>query len=302
MIHPPRHLAALVALLSAAPVWSAPTPIAVLGGEAGAAYAEVVAAMRAELAGTTVAWTSLADAEELGRAPRQRAVVAVGYQACESAYRAGTPTALLCTFLPQAAFDAIVGAQKRQAPVALQPIDHSLARQLDLVRLALPDRKRVGLLLGPQTRRLAGEFATAAAQRGLQARSLEVAEASELSLALRRLLADIDVLVAVPDSSVFNGTTIQNILRTATSHRVAVIGFSPAYVNAGAVLSLYSTPAMIGGQTGKLLRQALNSGVWPARRDPGDFEIGINRAVAHALDIELPADLKQRLREMEETP
>jgi hypothetical protein len=56
----------------------------------------------------------------------------------------------------------------------------------------------------------------------------------------------VDALLAVPDPLVFNSQTAANILAAAYRRRIPLIGFSPAYTRAGALVSLYSTPDQIG--------------------------------------------------------
>ena len=113
-----------------------------------------------------------------------------------------------------------------------------------------------------------------------------------------------DRLLAVPDASLFNNRTISNILLTAYHHRSPVIGFSPAYVKAGALLALYSTPTQIGQQAGEVARQGLASGSLPPPAAPRHFRISTNPYVARSLGIGLEdaSVLRERLERAEGTP
>ena len=119
-----------------------------------------------------------------------------------------------------------------------------------------------------------------------------------------RLLADPAVLVAVPDATLFNNRTISNILLTAYHQRSPVIGFSPAYVKAGALFALYSTPAQIGQQAGEAARAGLASGSLPPPAAPRHFRVGTNHYVARSLGINLEdaAVLQERLERSEGLP
>ena len=126
-------------------------------------------------------------------------------------------------------------------------------------------------------------------------------EESELYPTLQRVLAEPAVLVAVPDATLFNNRTISNILLTAYHLRSPVIGFSPAYVKAGALFALYSTPAQIGQQAGETARAGLASGSLPPPAAPRHFRVGINRYVARSMGINLDdaATLQERLERSE---
>jgi ABC-type uncharacterized transport system substrate-binding protein len=118
--------------------------------------------------------------------------------------------------------------------------------------------------------------------------------------ALQSLLRDVDVVLALPDPEVFNGQTAGNILTAAYRRRVPLVGFSPAYVKAGALLALYSTPAQIGSRGGDILRQALSGNALPRPQWPADFVVKLNSDVAHSLGLALDeAALAEQLRRQE---
>ena len=89
-------------------------------------------------------------------------------------------------------------------------------------------------------------------------------------------------------------------VRTALEKKgFQVIGFSAAYVRAGALLGLYSTPEQIGRQLGTTLID-LAAGSEMALPEPGYpsyFSVDINAHVARSLEISLPSArmLKEQL-------
>jgi ABC-type uncharacterized transport system substrate-binding protein len=272
-------------------------PIVALSSESGGAYTEVIEALRAELKSDNVDLAELADVAAVVRT-EPRLAIAVGAQACQALAESEHRPPLLCTLLPRAAFARIRTAEREpSAPIGAQLLDQPIERQLDLIRLALPQKKRVGVLLGAESATFENALIIAAKQRGLTMIATRVGGGADVSEALLRLLADCDVLLAVPNSQVFNSGSIQNILRATIARRVPTVGFSPAYVRAGAAIGLYATPTMIGTQTGQMVRRILASGNWPQAQPPDDFEIGVNSPVIRALGIDLadPAALKKRL-------
>jgi len=100
---------------------------------------------------------------------------------------------------------------------------------------------------------------------------------------------------------VFNSYSIQNVLLTAYRQHSPVVGFSAAYIRAGAILGLYSTPAQIGRQTAEMARAVLAGAAVPPPQSPRYFEIGSNPQVARSLGIALeePEALRARLLKQE---
>jgi putative tryptophan/tyrosine transport system substrate-binding protein len=293
-----RGIAVLGLLVSFGTAAHARDTIGILSSGREAPYLEVVEVLRARMVGAGVDLVEVDD----GRAMRQlqpRIALAVGTNACRALAQEPVRVAVLCTLLPKAAFDRVVEElPETTGRVAAQYLDQPLSRQLDLIRIALPGRRRVGVLLGPDAAFDESTLRTLAAQQGLQAVAVRVTESGgKLSSALQDLLMESDVLLAIPDRSVFNSRTIQSILHLTVQRRIPVVGFSPAYTKAGATLALYTTPAMVGAQTARVLRRAL-AGDGTTSSSPADFEVEVNEAVARSmgLDLEPAAVLKVRLQ------
>eukprot|EP01032_Pedospumella_encystans_P026470 gene26469-29906_t len=126
---------------------------------------------------------------------------------------------------------------------------------------------------------------------------------STLFTGLKTVLDDADVLLAVADPQVYNSATISNILLATYRARVPVVAFSPAYVKAGALLALYSTPRQIGVQAGALARGVLQGGPVPASQYPQEFSVAVNEHVARSLGLTLDeVALNERMVKLEKRP
>lgn len=283
---------ALVICLSLDATAAAAAEIAVVVSEEAAAYREVADGIRAGLeragAGATVRIVTAASYERLPRNDAQ-AVVAVGTRALRAA--AGeTRAPVLGTLVPRGTFERILaesghgGDARRFSAVFL---DQPPARQVELIRLALPGAHRIGLLLGAESEPLYATMQAAAAGRHLRIAAQVVRTESQLYPALQKLIGESDVLLALPDRAVFNGTTISNILLTTYRQRLPLVGFSAAYTHAGAVLALYTTPTQIGAQAAEMLNGALAGGLLPPPQYPRDFLVSANPHVARSLGLAL---------------
>ena len=106
---------------------------------------------------------------------------------------------------------------------------------------------------------------------------------------IKHALHHSDVLLALPDSNIYNSKSVKNILLTSYRYRKPVIAFSRNFVNAGALAAIYSDTEKIAMSAGKLIEQYLYSAtpIEPVNY-PDAFDISLNRQVFRALDIPLP--------------
>jgi len=125
---------------------------------------------------------------------------------------------------------------------------------------------------------------------------------SNITDKIKHALHHSDVLLAIPDSNIYNSKTVKNILLTSYRYRKPVIAFSKNFVNAGALAAIYSDTEMIAMTASKLIEQYLYSAtpIEPINY-PDAFDISINRQVFRALDIPVPdvATIKITLQKKE---
>ncbi len=232
--------------------------------------------------------------------------VALGTQATTSLANKGVTGPVLSALIPRASFDRVTRITGRHASSRWTAVylDQPLGRQLALIHLALPLAKRVGLLLGPDAALKTTSLRTMAQANGLSLTEVTTTGQGNLFADLQRVLENSDVLWALPDPLVFNSSSIQNTLLTTFRAKVPVVAFSPAYVRAGALLGLFTTPEQTGRQVAAMVLDALQGRSWPDQpAEPNDFEVAVNEQVATALGLTLDAKtLRLALRRQERLP
>ncbi len=130
----------------------------------------------------------------------------------------------------------------------------------------------------------------AAERQGLTLNMESVDTRDNAAEAIKRLLRSSDLLLALHDPVALKPVTAKWLLYMAYQRGLPVIGFSRAYLKAGAVASVFSTPEQIGRQAGERLLRWLESG----GTDLGDpqypkyYSVDFNRPVAESLEIEIP--------------
>lgn len=227
-------------------------------------------------------------------------IVTVGAAAFEETlgWLAGRPSGwarvpVLATLLPRAAYDAQVARHVTgiagQRTLSAAVLDQPLARQLALLKRALPDRPRVGVLAGPQTRPLLPALEKAATARSFRLVVAPVHAPEEIYPALTSVLESSDVILALPEPMVYHGATLQNILLTTYRARMPLVAFSPAYVKAGAVLAVYATPTQVARRAIEMVRGWQAGRGLPPPQMSREFEVAVNTKVAASLGLSVDA-------------
>ncbi len=191
---------------------------------------------------------------------------------------------ILAALLPRASYEALV--PKARPGLSAVFLDQPVARYLELLRLAMPERKRVGVLFGPESAALAPVLAKEAAARGLRLVTAEVGgDSEEIYPALKTLLGEVDVLLALPDNKVYNASSLQNILITTYRQRVPMVAFSAGYVKAGAAMALHVSPGQAASQAAAVARGSLAGRGLPPPQWAADFSVVVNDRVARSLGV-----------------
>lgn len=286
--------------------------IVIVSSESSASYAAAAGALLRELERGGMSRVDVAQraVSEIGssttvEATSPRLFIALGTEALKQVLGRDSRVPVIAALIPRSGFERVTKELGKKASTSVTAVylDQPLGRQLDLLRLAMPNAKRVGVLWGPESVLQQSALASALQSHGLQEVSGQVEIGGVLFSGLKAALDNTDVLLAVPDSYVYNSATVTNILFTTYRARVPVFAFSPSYVKAGALMSLHTTPAQIGAQTAVLARSLLQSGLLPAPQYPTEFNVTVNEHVARSLGLTLDgAALADRLRRLEVRP
>lgn len=283
-------LYAFLAMLALAPAAWASSIALVLSDNSGP-YAEFAATLGEALEGTRwkIVRSGKGDAGERSDA-RTDLIVTAGSEALRQVLAGGGTTPVVATLLPRQSYEkAVADLGKGRPRLTAIYLDQPPARQAAFLRQLLPEQKRIGLLFSSETRALAGQYRQAFKNAGLTVDSEDSDTANTLLPALNSLLPRVNVLLAIPDGNIYKRDNIKAILVTSYRHQRPVVAFSAAFVNAGALAALYTTPAQIARQTADLITSAGNAvPALPAPMPPSQFAVAINQNVALALGLSVP--------------
>ena len=160
--------------------------------------------------------------------------------------------------------------------------------QLQLVSLLYRRPVRVAAILGQH-----GDFFAPGLQGRVEA--VQAGPEDDINYLLGRLGRS-EVLLALPDSSVYTPENVRSILLSTYRRKQAVIGFSSDMVKVGALASTYSEVEDINAQVAEVAASFVATGELPAPQFPHYFRTAINEGVASSLDIVVSEDARRFAR------
>lgn len=276
--------------------------VAVVLSEDSAAYQEAYQAIRAELeANQHEAHPVYADGLSAPMIAGAQLVLTIGVRAAEAV--AGLPmrAAVLAALVPRQWYlktgKALLSEGGRRELSAVY-VDQPFERQATLIRVAFPDVRRVGVLVSAEQAAILPELEAAMQSNRLSLMSAVLPSEGRVLPAAEALLPTVDILLAVADPMVFNRSTAQSLFLTSYRYRTPVLGYSRSMTRAGALLSLYSSPAQIGQQAAEIAVTALHGGVLrlPAPAHPAYFSLSVNEKVGRSLGVPLASEAELAAR------
>lgn len=238
-------------------------------------------------------------------------LVAVGTRATEYALAKTPPFPVFSTFVTHNSLLSVVsgdGGTGSAFPEHLRRVvvlDQPAQRVISLVKLIAPEVKKLGAVVNGSAPNRLDEFKSAIEGEQLGLEVAELFNDSNPIKDLKRVFSVSDVFVVIPDRSRFNSKVAKWILFLSYRHRVPVIGYSQKYTDAGALMSLYTSPFQIGLDTGEQLVEMFLAGKADSRAEtiqyPRYFNLAVNDTVADSLGIKVGDKqiLKQSITEME---
>ncbi len=270
-------------LLTAQPVGAA--TLAVVGEPDNPHHQELVAALESRLQALGIT-AELRFDKEWPTEGEATVTVTVG---TEAAQRYAAHGVTLHTLISQATFLRLYPAQRER--VSALYIDQPVKRIVQFIAITLPERP-VGALLGPWSRQQLSELQSATTAAGLALTTEEIDDIAQLDGAVARLASGGHTLLTLPDPTVVSAKSAKTLILGAYLRNAPIIGYSQAFVKAGALAAVYSTPAQLGAQAAEMVAPLLTgrTETLPPPTHPSRFSIAANYQVARSLGISLASE------------
>jgi len=280
-------------LFSIQPVQAEPTSILVITRSDADLYTRFTDAFKSEyvaLTGESGLSINRSRLDENGKLvghppPDTAIIVSVGTKTAHAIAELEQNSPVLYTLIPASTYKSLVPTTTTCAKQSAIFIDQPIARQTRLAQAIFPQAESYGVLLGPTSGRLRGILEVLAKNSDWQLVVKEVTADSEPEWQTRELVDETDLIIAISDPHALNRNNAKWLLYSAYQRHNPVIGFSSAYVKAGAAASVYSTPEQIAKQAAEFLVQHKKTSrtCLPAPEFPNYFGVTVNADVVHSL-------------------
>jgi ABC-type uncharacterized transport system substrate-binding protein len=249
------------------------------------AYAEALEGLTGGLGATTVRVVDIQGAngaDDLARSLEARetqVVVAVGSRALAElhAHRTALP---------------VVAAMVLRSPepegAGQIDLDVPLGAQLAAVRTLLPHATRAGIVRKPGRPAVTAEALESLARK--EGFTLAVADCDgpgRLLKAVLSLKGKVDFLLCFPDPDLYNALTIQPLVMAAIEYRMPIVGFSPAFVRAGAAAGVYADYRALGRQAAEMALRLRRGEASGGEEYPSRLHVSVNQRVTRLLGLDL---------------
>jgi hypothetical protein len=226
---------------------------------------------------------------ELGQR-RRMLIVTIGPAALHEVAKRPCDCAVISAFTSSQVFRAVVASlpPSRAASMTAVYAEPAPADQLRLIALLYERPVRISAILGRET-----AFIRPVLQGPVEVQDFTAGD--DINRALSRI-AQNEVLLALPDSEVYNTENIRNILLSTYRHKQAVIGFSADMVKAGALATTYSDVGDVNAQVAEMAASYVATGMLPPPQFPRYFRTVVNEGVAKSLEVRVTDEVRNFAR------
>lgn len=222
-----------------------------------------------------------------------RVVITLGQKSTRDVSALSVDKFHIATLLTREAYREILSEQdtSRGSHCALV-IDQPLGRITDVIRDRLPDTQVAGIIDPPGFTGSTNPENNP--QQQIDLRIIRVPLEKNIHSTIRALSQrGVDTIIALHKQTVYNHSTARNILISSYHFNLPLIGYSSAFVRAGALIGIYSTPESMATDVLDII----------TKKDrchggnifyPSEYTVEVNPQVAKSLGIQIDtSNLKQ---------
>jgi putative ABC transport system substrate-binding protein len=212
-----------------------------------------------------------------------RVIIAVGSRALAEvrARHAGLP--IVSTM--------VVHAGEADAAVRRVAVEIPLSVQLAAMKSLWPGRVRAGIIRGHGQARVPIEVLEAIARKeGFSLAVVDCDGPPHLLKALAAFKGKVDFVLCPPDSDLYNAVTIKPLVLASLEQRLPLVGFSPAFVRAGAAAGIFPDYGDMGRQSAEMALRLMRGEDHVGDEAPRKVSVAVNQRVTRLLGVEFRPD------------
>jgi putative ABC transport system substrate-binding protein len=257
------------------------------------AYLEAVSGLRAGLAGLVPSPVFVdlksppAEADltaALGKGP-PRVVITVGAEALTAVASRRAEAAIVSTMILRSDWHrSSLAAPAMPRPLGLY-LDVPLASLLSELRILLPGKNRCGLIRNSSRDEPDPSLPGRVKQLGFTLETAACSRPEDLVKSFLSLKDKADFVVVLPDSSLYNNTTVRPLILASLEIRLPLVGFSSSFVRAGAALGIYPDFRDVGAQTAEVVQKLIAGTAGLGDESPRKLQVAVNQRVLRLLGL-----------------
>ena len=205
-------------------------------------------------------------------------IIAVGRRALSSLQPYKGPVPVISTM--------VLHGQEGESPASVD-LEISIALECATMRALWPQHVRIGMIRNPARSRYSDEAIEARIRReGFVPVIVDCDGPGGLVKALNTMKGKIDFLLTTPDAELYNAATIKPLVLASLESRIPIVGFSPAFVRAGAAAGIYPDYRDIGRQTGEMALRLLHGDDKSNEETPRKVQVAVNQRILRLLGVD----------------
>jgi len=189
--------------------------------------------------------------------------------------------------------------KKGKRHTAILYMTQPYCRQLTFIKQLNPNWQVLSYLYSTLKKVDKKAIGRCARKHRLETYAVQAGDIKYLTESVNDALKHSDLLLALPDKTIYNSNTVKNILLTSYRNRKPLIAFSANFVRAGALAAIYSDIDDLSNTAVAILQRYIKKPGKFKRSAyyPENFKIRINEQVFNALNLDIPdiQEIKQAL-------
>jgi ABC-type uncharacterized transport system substrate-binding protein len=282
-----RTCSALLCCWLAAQIFAESERVTVVYTSEAEPYIQALDGLRGSLGNTTLATVDLrsprAEAELTGAlgSGSNRLIITIGKDALDRVSSLNVTAPLVATMIMRSEQDRV---HKISSAVHLDiPVSDVLAE----LKPMFPHKTRVAIIRSLlQPNQVDSTTVARGRQQGFTVRVIDSSNPEQLLRAIRSLNGQVDFVVCLPDSSLYNSTTVKPLILASLESRLLIVGFSASFVRAGAGVGVFAEFRDIAAQAGSLAQRQLVGELIHAEKGPRKVVVAVNQRVIRLLGLE----------------
>jgi ABC-type uncharacterized transport system substrate-binding protein len=215
--------------------------------------------------------------------------IAVGNRSLQQLLKKNITSPILAIFISRLSFHRILDEYNnnhKNISVSAVFSDPSPMQQLYLTKHLFPGEPTAAVVITKRTEFLRNELKLASEITGVPLKIVTHKENDSISKTLRQL-DSVRILLALPDSLIYNTDTVKRIILSAYRNNQSIIGFSRQFVKAGGLATVYSNIDQIKDEVVYLIGKYIVENTLFDPTYTSAFNIEINKRVLNSYDLDV---------------